>query len=960
MKNYYQKKLIQVFFVLCLFIDINTFVVHDLQAKETASFYQEFNNFISADDSNYKYNYDHKYNYNLLAQTSFKNSYYPQNIDHANYSLVLPILIKPEVLILSVATMAASFFLYNNNLLQKTWLGDTLLSKTDQSTSHQTDHQTEFFSIGNSSGDSDHINLQQNLQEDPKPVFLHDDLKEDHKEEPSSLFTQSPHNKQNSQNYVSVIKQAVDEKRIDFIKHRIKNESDPREFKYVRSQLDIKTLEYIYQLEKKYFELSLDALKYLLSAYKPGDNYTLSMDKSHLLKTVIDLQDSHAMVRCHLFLSNILKLDDKKLIDILKMYEMISNYQVFSHYKKRIIMNFLRSKHLWQAQEKGAHSVDNKPVNTPVMIYRAFDIEGNSETINQYIDNFKKEFFDFRLDKRNDLMSKYLKDDILKLDNSHTLVFDHIKKRFNDLHLFVFLNTMLNFSEKKITRRKILNLFNINDDSNPHAYIYYAIARVKKHLNKLHHYDLITFTSTESLENFLDGEFNKIISDKNSDVFKKLLKKFQINPDSQNDFIDLIDNFVNDLENEGAYKKSAFINFNIFEHSIHHNVFWDIFADHEVNLNPSSFTMHARKSTLHKFKNALHNHNIYRVFASKPEILEFQNSVVKQLSDFELKLFSNRNEVKNYNKIVLSDKISSFFRQNAVDSDQDKIIFFSKILSIPKIKDHHLTELLSIDQPTLLSLSDDLKSKWHKLYTLSDLSYKSLDDLNHIYESLTESQWDEIFKNFNFSYSSNTDLFSKEDRRQTKKEFNDYYHYILDDDFEKMVFLVIVLKLTHPTEYINDRLFKTYLQSSMKNTNASSSGKIFAYNNKKTAVLSRFLKYLDLNVNRESFASSQALEATMNLRFKSLTNKQWQDMAKAHGVSDTNTFISKVTDYYNSLTNDIKRALFVCRVLGLCAVTRDHVFELYNRYDISLHRSGTKIEANIYKDLKSRLSKIHE
>ena len=292
-----------------------------------------------------------------------------------------------------------------------------------------------------------------------------------------------------------------------------------------------------------------------------------------------------------------------------------------------------------------------------------------------------------------------------------------------------------------------------------------------------------------------------------------------------------------------------------------------------------------------------------------------------------------------------------------MESDQDKIIFFSKVLSIPKIKDHHLTELLSIDKPTLLSVSDDLKNKWHKLYTLSDLSYKSLDDLNHVYESFTDSQWDEIFKNFNFSYSSNTDLFSKEDKKQMKSKFNYYYYYyILDDDFEKMVFLAMVLKLTHPTEYINDRLFKTYIQFSGKNVKDHK----LAYAHKKTAVLSNFLKYLDLNVNRESFASNKTLEKTMNLRFKSLTNKQWQDMAKAHGVSDTNAFINEITDYYNSLTNDIKRTLLVCRVLGLCAVTMVHVFELYNRHDISLHLNGTNIEAKIYKDLKSRLSKIYD
>ena len=532
-----------------------------------------------------------------------------------------------------------------------------------------------------------------------------------------------------------------------------------------------------------------------------------------------------------------------------------------------------------------------------------------SKIINQYIENFKKEFFNISLDQRNELMSEYIKDNILTLDNSHALVFDHVKKHFNDFHLFVFLNSMLNSGEKKIKNREIINLFNMNDYSNPRTYIRDTIARVKKHLNKLHHYDLITFTSAESLENFLDGEFNKIISDKNSDAFKKLLKKFHIDPDAQDDFIELIDNFVNYLENESAYKKSVFINFNVFEHSIHHNVFWDVFADHEVNLNPLAFIDNTRTSTLHKFKNALHN--IYRFFESTPEIFEFQNNEIKQLSDFELKLFTKKIEVKNYNKIVLSEKISNFFRQNSVDSDQDKIIFFSKVLSIPKIKDHHLTELLSIDQQTLLSVSDDLKSKWHKLYTLSDLSFKSLGDLNHIYESLTDSQWDEIFKNFNFSYSSNTDLFSKEDRRKMKKEFNNYYHYVLGDDFKKMIFLVMVLKLTHPTEYINDRLFKTYLQSLMENTNASASGKALAYSNKKTAVLSNFLKYLDLNVDREYFTSSQALEATMNLRFKSLTNKQWQDMANAHGVRDTNAFISEVTDYYNSFTNDAKRALFV-------------------------------------------------
>ena len=939
MKNYYQKKLVQVFFVLCLFIDIS-FFVKDLQAEETGSYYQEFDNFISADYSN------HSHNYNLLDQTSYKNNYYPQNIDHANYSLILPVLIKPEVLILSVATVAASFFVYNSNLLQKTWVGNTLLTKTNPADSHQTYHQKEFVSI--SSG-NDHINLQQNSHDDPKPVFLHDDLKKNHKEDPSSLFNQR---EQNQPNYQSVIKQAVDEKGIDFIEQKIKNTStsDPRQYKYVKNKLDIKTLEYIYQLEKEYFELSPDALKDRLSAYSPGANYTLSMDKSQLLKAVIGLQDSHAMIRCHLFLSHILKLDNKKIKDMPKMYDMISDDDLFS-YRKRPIITFLKSPHLWQAQEKGAHAVDNKLVNSPVRIYTASNIGGKSEIINKYVDNLKKEFFNLSLNKRNELMSRYLKDDILKLDNSHALVFDYIKKRFNDVHLIVFLNNMLNFSEKKITRHEIVNLFNISHKS----YLSKAIARVRKHLNKLHHYDFITFTSAESLERFLDDEFKKIISDKDSDDFKKLLKKFNIDPDDQGNFIDVIVNFVNDLENESAYKKSGFINFNILDHSINHNVFSDVFADHDANPYLLKFTLkQIRKITLHKFKNALHN--IYRVFESKPQLFEFQNNEIKQLSDFELKLFSKRNEIKNHNWVVLSDKISSFFRQNTVDSDQDKIIFFSKVLSIPKIKDHHLTELLSIDQPTLLSVSNDLKSKWHKLYTLSDLSYKSLDDLNHIYESLTDSQWDEIFKNFNFSYSYSTDLFSKEDRRQMKKEFNYYYYdYILDDDFKKMVFLVMVLKLTHPTEYINDRLFKTYIQSSMENTNAP--GKNGAYAQKKIAILSHFLKHLDLNVDLESFASSQKLEATMNMRFKSLTNKQWTVIAKAHGVRNTNAFISEVTDYYKSRTNDIKKALLVCRVLGLCAITRVHIFKLYNQYNVLENGHGTNIEISIYKDLKSRLSK---
>ena len=320
MKNYYQKKLIQLFFVLCLFIDIKYFfVVQDLQAQEMGSSFKEFDNFISADDSNYKYK--HKYNYNLLAQTSYKNSYYLQNINHANYSLILPLpfFIKPEVLILSVATMAASFFVYNSNLLQKAWPGNTLLTKKDPAASHQTEHQTEFVSISSSSSaDIGYINLQQNSSEDPKPVFLQDDQSKDNKKDPSSLFTQSQHNKQNPPNYQSTIKQTVDEKGIDFIKHRIKNESDPRQYKYVKSKLDTKTLEYIYQLEKKYFKLSPDALENRLNIYRPGDNYTLSMDKAQLLKAVIDLQDSHAVVRCHLFLSNILKLDEKNQKTYLK------------------------------------------------------------------------------------------------------------------------------------------------------------------------------------------------------------------------------------------------------------------------------------------------------------------------------------------------------------------------------------------------------------------------------------------------------------------------------------------------------------------------------------------------------------------------------------------------------------------------------------------------------------------
>ena len=194
------------------------------------------------------------------------------------------------------------------------------------------------------------------------------------------------------------------------------------------------------------------------------------MNKSQLLKAVIDLQDSHAMIRYHMFLSNILKIDDKKIKDITKMYDMISNDQFF--YDRKIpIINFLKSKHLWQTQKKMSHLVDNKSYNLPVRIYLASNIEGNSEIINQYINNLKNEFFDFSLDQRNEFISKYLKDNILTLDNSHALVFDHIKKRFDDFHLFIFLNIMLNFSEKTITKNEILDLFNINLVSNSHSYI---------------------------------------------------------------------------------------------------------------------------------------------------------------------------------------------------------------------------------------------------------------------------------------------------------------------------------------------------------------------------------------------------------------------------------------------------------------------------------------------------------
>ena len=61
--------------------------------------------------------------------------------------------------------------------------------------------------------------------------------------------------------------------------------------------LDRKTLDYIYRLERKNFELSLDALKDLLYDYGFGSNDILLMDESQLLKAFTDLHDSHAMLR---------------------------------------------------------------------------------------------------------------------------------------------------------------------------------------------------------------------------------------------------------------------------------------------------------------------------------------------------------------------------------------------------------------------------------------------------------------------------------------------------------------------------------------------------------------------------------------------------------------------------------------------------------------------------------------
>ena len=83
---------------------------------------------------------------------------------------ILLVLIKPEVLILSVVIVAVFFFAYSSNLLQKAWLGSTLLTKTDPADLNQTDHKKESVSI--SSGDSDHINLQQNSHEDPKELYF--------------------------------------------------------------------------------------------------------------------------------------------------------------------------------------------------------------------------------------------------------------------------------------------------------------------------------------------------------------------------------------------------------------------------------------------------------------------------------------------------------------------------------------------------------------------------------------------------------------------------------------------------------------------------------------------------------------------------------------------------------------------------------------------------------------------
>ena len=59
----------------------------------------------------------------------------------------------------------------------------------------------------------------------------------------------------------------------------------------------------------------------------------------------------------------------------------------------------------------------------------------------------------------------------------------------------------------------------------------------------------------------------------------------------------------------------------------------------------------------------------------------------------------------------------------------------------------------------------------------------------------------------------------------------------------------------------------------MDNTNASD--KIKGYTNKKTKVLYNFLKYLDLNVDREPFASSQALFYANDYMLQEITHASY-------------------------------------------------------------------------------------
>ena len=566
-----------------------------------------------------------------------------------------------------------------------------------------------------------------------------------------------------------------------------------------RAILTTNDVNYLLDLEKSYYQISMNEFYRLLSSYASKKQID-SISRREILKRIVSFNPDQGIKLAHIFFSIILQLENTKLANISKIYSLEpSNLSQFKNY----LMKLLTSNYFWQPDfsvYESQKNVSNNEIQTNLDNNELFN-KPDQETVDLLL-LYKNEFLSLAQEDQKRYLKNKISDEIIASFSSEQIIYT-IENKFNGLFVILFIHYILEFKPKHLSYRILSKIFGYPKDE-----ISVLKLKLLKYLKNLNRYDFLEFDNADELKEFVEIEINKFLNAPvtNNQDLKFMLDKYNIDTSRGGDFLHALEMYFN-LIDYTKINKILFFN-DIFPHKI--LPMWK-FTDLFSGKIGTRGNYHGRKKLNQNFSYFLLH--IPKTFDSLQSLYDYQLKMLTDIFNDENKIIKKDKFVTRYHKNLLNYKITKFFQKMGITSHPIRqMIFYTNVLGIARIDINHLSELTKYSEDLISKLTQQYIKEWTKYHKILYIYPKTFQELEDMFFNLTNNQKIYLFNLAPVSANLNhIEFYDK---------ILEYYNNELATTYHRHMFLSMFLKLEQPTSLVSENLIHLYKSRSSNSINS--------------------------------------------------------------------------------------------------------------------------------------------